>query len=365
MGTMDELINPGVVRALTNSLTAASSSFSGRALGEVEGELQDQRLRDRVDLVRDALIADVPGGFADIWQLVTRALKHVDFSGWMIWPVTEAVSRTALTSGSVHDFDKGMELLAQLTPRLSSEFAVRDLLNARPARALERMTVWASDQNAHVRRLATEGSRAYLPWARRVPWLIENPRATRAILDATYRDPSEYVRRSAANHLNDLSRVDPAAVTSPDANTAWVIRHGLRTLLKRADPSALSLVGFVGSDLAVSTPELEEQKLPWGGSLAFSARISNHGTSEANVAIDYRIGFVRANGTIGEKVFKLAVRKVAPGHTVDISKKHSFREITTRTYYPGDHSVTIQANGVQSMPAPFVLESPISSEGDT
>ena len=157
MGTMDELINPGVVRALTNSLTAASSSFSGRALGELEAELRDQRLRDRVDLVRDALIADVPGGFAEMGDLVTRALKHVDFSGWMIWPVTEAVSRTALMAGSVHDFDKGMDLLAQLTPRLSSEFAVRDLLNARPARALETMTAWVTDGDAHVRRLATEG----------------------------------------------------------------------------------------------------------------------------------------------------------------------------------------------------------------
>lgn len=281
MGTMDELINSGVVRSLTGSLMAASSSFEPSLLLDVESAIIDKKLRERVNLVRDALLGDVRGDFAEVQHLIAGALKQAGFAGWMIWPVTEAVSTRALTSGSVHDFDGGMDLLAQLTPRLSSEFAIRDLLNARPERALATMTEWATDENEHVRRLATEGSRAYLPWARKVAWLVEHPRATRAILDATYRDSSEYVRRSTANHLNDLSRVDASVVTeiatgwtaAPDANTAWVTRHGLRTLLKRADPSALSLVGFTGTELTVTDPELAENAIEWGGSIRFTARV--------------------------------------------------------------------------------------------
>ena len=360
---MDELINSGVVRSLTGSLTAASSSFEPSMLRDVERAIVDKKLRERVNLVRDALLADVRGDFAEMRELVTRALTQERFAGWMIWPVTEAVSTRALTSGSVHDFDAGMDLLALLTPRLSSEFAIRDLLGARPERALAKMTEWAADDNEHVRRLATEGSRAYLPWARKVAWLIEHPRATRAILDVTYRDSSEYVRRSTANHLNDLSRVEASVVTeiaagwaaAPDANTAWVTRHGLRTLLKRADPSALSLVGFTGRKLAVSKPELAENAIAWGSSIRFTARVTNLATTEALAAIDYSVGFVRANGTISQKTFKLAARRIPAGETIEISKTHSFRPITTRSYYPGSHTVTVQANGVMSEPALFVL----------
>jgi len=370
MGTIDELINSAVVRALTDSLMAASSSFEPSRLRDLDGAISDKRLRERVDLVRDALLADVQGDFADMDHLVTRALKHEGFAGWMIWPVTEAVSTRALTSGSVADFDAGMDLLARLTPRLSSEFAIRDLLNARPERALAKMTEWAADDNEHVRRLSTEGSRAYLPWARRVAWLIEHPRATRAIVDATYRDSSEYVRRSTANHLNDLSRVDASVVTelaaewtaAPDANTAWVTRHGLRTLLKRADPSALSLVGFAGRELGVTKPVLAENAIAWGSSIRFTASVTNVALTEALVAIDYSIGFVRANGTISQKTFKLAARRIPAGETIQISKTHSFRPITTRSYYPGTHTVAVQANGVVSEPASFVLRSDISEE---
>jgi len=372
MGTMDELINPRVVRALTGSLMAASTSVEPSALREAEGTILEKNLRQRVDLVRDAVLADIRGDFADLQHVITRALKQQSFTGWMIWPVTEAVSTRALASGSVHDFDAGMDLLAQLTSRLSSEFAVRELLNARPERALARMTEWAADDDEHVRRLATEGSRAHLPWARKVAWLIEHPQATRAILDATYRDSSEYVRRSAANHLNDLSRVDAAVVTeiatgwaaAPDANTTWVTRHGLRTLLKRADPIALSLVGFTGSELGVTKPELAEDTIAWGGSIRFIARVTNVAPTDAVVAIDYSIGFVRANGTTSPKTFKLAVRRIPAGETIEISKAHSFRPITTRSYYPGSHMVTVQANGVVSEPASFVLGSDVPREDE-
>lgn len=364
MGSMDELINPSVVAALAASMSAASPLFESSALKKAQGALADQRLRDRVSMVRDAVLDDVPAGFDNMQSVITAALELPGFAGWMIWPVTEAVSASALASATTHDFDSGMALLARLTPRLSSEFAIRDMLNARPERAVDQMTSWVTNENEHVRRLATEGSRAYLPWARKVAWLIDHPRATGAILDAAYRDPSEYVRRSTANHLNDLSRVDAAAATDaarrwaaqPDSNTAWVTRHGLRTLIKRADPVALTLVGFAGTDLTVEAPRLSRPSLSWGGSLEFAGRVANHGSVPANVAIDYVVGFVRANGSTSRKTFKLATRGIAPGESVEIIKTHSFRPITTRTYYPGIHSVSIQANGIASPPAYFSLE---------
>jgi len=364
MGTMDEMLDPGVVARLRDSLRAVAPGLQLSALTEAEHAVPGERLRDRVNIVRDALLDDVPAGLPAAQRLVLDVLKVPQFGGWMIWPTSEFVTARALESGTTTDFDTAMDVLAQLTIGFSSEFAVRELLIARPERSLGIMRSWTDHENEHVRRLATEGSRSYLPWARRVPWLIAHPDATREIIDAIYRDPAEYVRRSVANHLNDLSRVDPALVAEigrgwhgePDANTPWVLRHGLRTLVKKGDPESLSLLGYTGDRLRMSRPRLSSPTVPQGGALEFSAVVTNDGSTEAAVAIDYSIGFLRANGAVSPKTFKLASRRLAPGESVVVTKTHSFRPITTRAYYPGRHYVTVQANGNLSPAADFTLE---------
>ena len=364
MGTMDELINPNVVATLRSSLKAVAPRLELPSLANAEHAVLEKRLRHRVDIVRDALLNDIPGGFLAAEKTILDVVAVPQFAGWMTWPTSEFVAARAIESGSTADFDAGMELLARLTVLLSSEFAVRDMLNARPERALDVMRVWADHENEHVRRLASEGSRGFLPWAKRVPWLIAHPAATRGIIDSMYRDPADYVRRSVANHLNDLSRVDTTLVTEigrgwqtePDANTPWVLRHGLRTLIKKADPQALDLLGYTGAGLRVDSPQLSSSTIPHGGTIGFSAIVTNDGDSDASIAIDYSIGFVRANGTVSPKTFKLTSRHLAPGESVTVSKSHSFRPITTRSYYPGGHFVTVQANGVPSPQAEFILE---------
>jgi len=364
MGAMDELINPRVIGNLRSSLKTVEPTLELSTLTRARSVLDGMRLRDRVDLVRDALLRDLPGGFPETVRIVGEVLSVPEFAGWMIWPTTEFVAARALHDGSTVAFDGGMALLARLTVGLSSEFAIREMLIARPQRALGTIETWTDRENEHVRRLASEGTRAYLPWAKRVPWLIENPDATRGILDALYRDGAEYVRRSVANHLNDLSRVDPATVTSTargwaenaDAHTPWVIRQGLRTLIKNADPEALALVGYSGDRVRVDRPQVSNTVVRVDeDALTFTAVVTNEDDTDAAVAIDYSIGFQRANGTVSPKTFKLTSRKLAPGESVTVTKTHSFRRITTRTYYPGRHFVTVQANGTRSPEAEFTV----------
>ncbi len=363
MGAMDELINSAVIAQLGASLHAASASQELTQLELSASGLAGMRLRDRVNVVRDALAADLPEDFTATRTLIHEALNDPQLTGWMIWPVSELITTRALASGTSEDFDAAMDTLALLTGRLTCEFAIRDLIIARPERALDHANEWTDHHDEHVRRLATEGTRAFLPWAKRVPWLVAHPRATRSILDGSYQDPAEYVRRSVANHLNDLSRVDPDALLQTatawagkaDHNTAWILRHGLRTLTKQGNPQALSLLGFSGENLSITVPELAHHRIDWHGLVEFTAHVTNHGRSEANVAIDYNIGFQRANGTLGTKTFKLATRKIEPGGTVTLRKSHSFRPITTRRYYPGVHTVTVQANGLKSEQADFIL----------
>lgn len=363
MGTMDELISTAVVMQMRAALRAIAPTAELSNLERAENTVQGARLRQRVDIVRDALLDDLPGGFRNAETIVADLLAEPRFAGWMIWPTTEFVVARALESGSAADFDSAMALLARLTTGLTGEFAIRDLLIARPERALGIMRTWTTDDDEHVRRLASEGSRAYLPWAKRVPWLLDNPRATSGIVDALHHDPSEYVRRSVANHLNDLSRVDASIaieiasrwVADPDEDTPRAVRHALRTLVKRGDPHALALLGFTGEDLRVTQPHLSRQTVPWGEDIEITAEVTNMGASEAIVAIDYSIGFQRANGSVRPKTFKMVTRRIAAGGTVVVTKTHSFRAITTRTYHPGAHYTTVQANGVASVASQFTL----------
>lgn len=292
-----------------------------------------------------------------------------EFGGWLIWPVTSAVAARAVAEGTDTAFDDAMALLADLTGRLTSEFALRVLLRHDLDRALGIVAGWTASPDADVRRLASEGTRPYLPWSARVPELIARPGATVPVLDALHRDDSEYVRRSVANHLNDLSRghADLAVATArrwldaPAPTTGRLVRHGLRTLVKRGHPGALELLGFAPATLEVDGPVLDRTRVPFGGSVRFTATIHNTGAEDARLAIDYVVHHHRADGSRSTRTFRLTTRTLPPDETITLARQHSFRPLTTRRYHPGPHAIALQINGVTSDPAEFELQAPATS----
>jgi 3-methyladenine DNA glycosylase AlkC len=360
---MNELINPRVVSTLERILAAASPGSDFPHLAGTAGQLADLGLRERTDLLSRALLADLPGNYAGTAAIFRRSLADPDFTGWMIWPVTETAATLALASPEPSDVEDCLSLLAELTPRLTAEFAIRRILAADLDRALAVIQGWTSHPDWHVRRLASEGTRAYLPWAVRVPEITNRPEATLPILDALYRDPVEDVRRSVANHLNDLARHAPDAVVAtaarwlaaPDENTPKVVRHGLRTLLKKAHPGALELLGFPPASLAVTPPRLDRSVVELPGELAFDFEVTNSGPAEARLAVDYVVHYAKSNGTLAEKVFKLGTSVLGPGESRTFSKRHAFRQMTTRRHHPGAHVLELQVNGVRYAPTEFLV----------
>lgn len=361
----DELIGAPAVRDLAAALrlTAPKSRVAA-----AEAALAPLSLRERSDLLRDALLADLPGDYASFAATIRAAAAGApSFTGWLIWPVTSAVAVKAVDEGTAAAFDDALALLAELTPRLTAEFALRTLLNHDLDRALAAIEGWARSDSHDVRRLASEGTRPMLPWAVRVPRVLAEPRATLPILNALYRDESEYVRRSVANHLNDLSRREPelavatasAWLAEPGddpAATGKLVRHALRTLVKQGHPEALGLLGFAPTRVEVTGPRLASDTVAIGGSLRFTATVHNPDPDPARLAIDYVVHHRKANGTLTGKTFKLTTRVLAPGESFELSRKHSFRVITTRRYHPGPHALELQVNGVRSGRAEFVLE---------
>jgi 3-methyladenine DNA glycosylase AlkC len=361
--TADELLSADAVLGLIDCLRVAAPDTEPAALRRAVADLPGQALAERARAVRDALLADLPGGFRPFAEVADRALADPAFTGWMIWPVSEAVAVLAVPG----DFEAGLALLARLTGRLTGEFAIRTFLDADLDRTLAVVRGWTGHADEHVRRLASEGTRPRLPWARRVRAITERPEAAVELLDALYRDESDYVRRSVANHLNDVSRLDAALATdtarrwlaAPDGRTAAVVRHALRSLVKAGDPAALALLGFEPpAGIVLSGFALTGSTVELGGGLGFEFSVANHGAEPARLAIDYVIHHRKANGTLAPKVFKLTTRTLDPGAAATIERTHSFRPISTRRYYPGGHALEIQVNGTRLGRQEFLLGCP-------
>jgi len=114
-------------------------------------------------------------------------------------------------------------------------------------------------------------------------------------------------------------------------------------------------VGFPPASLAVTPPRLDRAVVELPGELAFDFEVSNIGPAEARLAVDYVMHYAKANGTLAEKVFKIGTSVLGPGEARTFSKRHAFRQMTTRRHHPGAHVLELQVNGVRYAPTEFLV----------
>ena len=101
------------------------------------------------------------------------------------------------------------DLLKEITKRFTSEFAIRPFIVNFPKQTLPILKNWTSDENHHVRRLVSEGSRPRLPWSKVLKRAVEDPIQSIELLELLKNDQSRYVQRSVANHINDITKDNP------------------------------------------------------------------------------------------------------------------------------------------------------------
>ena len=254
----------------------------------------------------------------------------------------------------VEHFEASMRAQYELTQRFSAEYSIRVFLERYPEQTLARLREWAHDQNVHVRRLVSEGTRPRLPWAPRLRAFQADPRPVLELLELLKDDPELYVRRSVANNLNDIGKDNPAALIQTcrqwaEAATAerrWLIRHALRSAVKRGDPAALEILGF-GEPTAAIVREIRVVPaiVPIGETVTVAVELANEGSSTERLLVDLRVHFVKANGRLSPKVFKLKELDLAPHASAELTKTISLAQHTTRTHYPGMHRVEVLVNG--------------------
>jgi 3-methyladenine DNA glycosylase AlkC len=107
-------------------------------------------------------------------------------------------------------FDVSMRAQYEITQRFTAEFSLRAFVEHDLHKTLTYLDAWIKDPSPHVRRLVSEGTRPRLPWAARLRVLQRDPSPMLPLLERLRDDPDLYVRRSVANHLNDIGKDHPA-----------------------------------------------------------------------------------------------------------------------------------------------------------
>lgn len=325
---------------------------------EVERRIPDKELKDRVlvltEGLRTRLPEDYPAAVSILLSILGEELAEGEGmfnASWYLMPVARFVEEYGLDHP-----ERSLDAIEEITKRHTGEYAIRPYIERHYEPTMKRVARWAYSPSHNVRRLASEGVRPRLPWARTLDIFVKDPQPVLEILEPLRSDPSEYVRKSVANNLNDISKDTPdvALATalrwlreSPTAETTWTVRHGLRTLVKKGDQQALALLGATGGEwVHASRLRVTPGSVAVGDTLVIDFDIQNTDDRAHSVTVDYVVHHVRKNGRSIPKVFKLTTLDLEAGERRSLRKSHPIKEVQTRKYYPGEHLVDIQVNGL-------------------
>lgn len=316
-------------------------------------------LMDRARHIRDAMAKHLPAEFPAAARILEDSLgatltdaRSFGMGSFAYLPHVYFCSSHGLAPES---FDSAMSLQKELTRRFTAEFSIRAFIELYPAKTLAVLRQWASDPDEHVRRLVSEGSRPRLPWAKLLHRFVADPAEAIELLELLKDDPSLYVRRSVANHLNDIGKDHPDTLTDTAASwitdaspeRRWIIRHALRVAVKKGNPKALAILGFPTSKprLELSEPSVAPRRASLGDSVTLQFTLANPLKKTQKAMVDFQVHFVKANGSTSPKVFKLKAISLEPGQTLNLSKKLSLAPMTTRTLHAGEHRIDALING--------------------
>jgi 3-methyladenine DNA glycosylase AlkC len=360
MEPFKNLFNKEVATRISKAIKKHYPDFNSSSfLKNIDKELLPLELKDRVAFITSRLRTHLP---EDPEQSIPILVKTLDkLAGFSLWPLTHYIA----VYGIDH-FDLSMNALKEMTKLFTSEFAVRPFFIKDQKRTLKIFKVWASDKNEHVRRLVSEGSRPLLPWGQKLHGFVLDPEVSWNLLEKLKNDPSEYVRKSVANHINDHSKNHPDYVIekllewhhsksrTPELN--WVIKHASRSLIKKGNKKAFLLHGVEDLKIKVIEQKILNEKLKLGEGLNITLTLKNLSKKSGQVILDHEMHFLKANGKHGIKVFKGKKNSMAPNEVVKVEMSVPLKIVTTRVYYSGEQYWSIKINGVSEKRHSFILK---------
>ncbi len=346
-----------VPRTIARMIVAVSPRFDEKAFVRSALDGYDElELMPRAWKIAHALRRCLPEDYEQALEILLASLDQpsgrtaaVGMGAFVFLPHVFFVAEYGLDH-----FEASMRAQYLLTQRFTAEFSIRRYLERHQKATLARLAEWTADPSEDVRRLVSEGTRPRLPWAPRLRAFQADPRPVLALLERLKDDASLYVRRSVANNLNDIGKDHPDVLVetarrwmeNATEERRWIIRHALRSAVKRGEAGALHVLGFGDKALiAIGKVRITPSRPPIGSSVGITWEMANQASGGQRVLVDLRVHYVKANGKHSPKVFKLKTVELAPRETIRFSKSLALTQFTTRTHYPGTHRIELLVNG--------------------
>ncbi|MEM8980176.1 MAG: hypothetical protein AAGD04_11880 [Pseudomonadota bacterium] len=353
----DQLLNAQSVGQLADEVAHAWSEFDKEAFqNRALSRFPDLELKARLNWIAECLEDWLPSDFDAMAAQILRAQPPIldptksddDFGNFIHAPWGILVARHGKD-----DPELALDTLAELTKRFTAELVIRDFVSTHPEMSYAKFEAWARSENYHLRRLVSEGTRPLLPWAQRIATPVD---FALPLLDVLHSDPTRYVTRSVANHLNDIAKIAPSEVpkrlkkwaeTSQQEpkELAWMTRHATRTLVKKGDPEALALLGYpLDPPIEILEFSASDTQVPIGSRITLQIKL--RAKEATKLLLDYVVDFPKAGGRRSEKVHKIKSLSLKAGESLDLEKVHFFKgDATTYKLYPGNTPIQLQING--------------------
>jgi len=361
------MFNKQFFDGFTKDLKRVVKNFDDRKFVSqvMDDEWENRELMQRCRHIATTLKKFLPPDYKDAIAKILELLKYLKTT-----PLWTSMQNTKDTQWSLildygwildnfveqyglDDYETSIKAIEEITQFASCEFAVRPFIVKYPKEMMKQMLVWSKHEHWAVRRLSSEGCRPRLPWAMALPELKKNPAPILPILENLKNDPHFFVRKSVANNLNDIAKDNPQVVIGlikkwqgKSKNLDWIIKHGSRTLLKQGNSEVMGLFGFDAvKNITVKDFKVLTPKVKVGKSLEFSFNLVNKNKEKTKIRLEYGLYYQKANGTLSKKVHKISEKDYAENSVTQITRKQSFKLVTTRVFHLGLHQVSVIVNG--------------------
>jgi len=356
---LKNIFNPVFIKKLSVSLKKQFNSFSEKEFSKdvLDKNWNSLELKQRVRHISLMMDKHIKGSYKEkVKGLYVPASEIVSLEGFIFPDFVEVFG--------LNDFETSVKAIEHFTKYSTGEFAIRPFIIKDQERTLKKMLEWSKNKNHHVRRLSSEGCRPRLPWAMALPAFKKDPSPILPILENLKKDNEDYVYRSVANNLNDISKDHPELVLqickswkNCQPNIDWVIKHSCRTMLKKGDAKALSIIGISPkAGIAVRNLKLSSPIIKIGSFFVFSFEITSESKNRQKVRLEFAVDFVKKGVKLSRKIFHIKEVSLLPGEMIFITKKHDFTDRAIRKHYPGEHKISIIVNGIPKAHAVFVLK---------
>lgn len=335
------------VKALSNEFKKVSKNFNQPLFLKsiYNSNWNELELKERISTLSQAINFHLTGNFKNKLNYVVKVAPK--FNGLKGFVFPDFIEKFGLI-----DEKNSLLALEKITQYSTGEFAIRPFINQNQ-NVMQYLLNWSTSENFHVRRLSSEGCRPLLPWATKLNQFVHDPSLIFPILENLKEDSTEYVRKSVANNLNDISKNHPEKVLelcakwkkNNNTSTNWIIRHGLRTLLKNGDERALEILGYnLNPKFVIEEFKLDKISAIIGEKRKLSFTILNL-DRKLNFRLELLIKYVKKNNKNSKKIFQIGHVLLVNNEKKTINYNISFKDLSTRKHYEGTHEIFLKVNG--------------------